>query len=164
MSSFLVFLTWRSRRKAVNWPSPEEVPGRCGQGASRVLQRCSLENWRLDVPEDTHDLLAASQIFLFESVFHVFESRWSACRTVMRDELWVGKRDTREGLGSTIMVSSVCLQARVWRCWGTCVCVSVSVSRWPERTWLHSSFLPGSWKFSHTVYKKCACRANLSVR
>lgn len=152
MSSFLLFLMWRSRR-AVNWPSPEEVPGWCGQGASPVLQRCSLENWRLAVPEDPHDLLAVSQIFLcLNPYFMYLSSDGVLCRTVMRHALWVGERDTREGLGSMIMVSSVCLQARVWRCCGTCVCVSVSVSRWPERTWLHSSFPTRVLKvFTHSL-------------
>ena len=114
-----------------------------------ALQPGELEtgySWRY-----TCSLSCVTAFPVFESVFHVLESRWSACRTVMRDELWVGKRDTRGRLGSTIMVSSVCLQARVWRCWGTCVCVSFSVSWWPERTWLHSSFPTRVFRFTHSL-------------
>lgn len=143
---------WRGGTEGGLWAdwAQKSSPGSVG----RVLPVCcSVAAWRTGdwIFLKIHMLFSCVTAFpVFESVFHVLESRWSACRTVMRDELWVGKRDTRGGLGSTITVSSVCLRACVWRSWGTRVCVSVSVSWWTERTWLHGSFPTRVLRFTHS--------------
>lgn len=143
---------WRGGTEGGLWAdwAQKSSPGSVG----RVLPvRCSVAAWRAGdgIFLKMHMLFSCVVAFpVFESVFHVLESRWSACRTVMRDELWVGKRDTRGGLGSMITVSSICLRARVWRSWGTRVCVSVSVSWWTERTWLRSSFPTRVLRFTHS--------------
>lgn len=65
---------WRGGAGGLWTDSPDEVPGWCGQGASCVLQRCSLENWRRDIPEDTHALLVVSRLFLCLNPYFMYLS------------------------------------------------------------------------------------------